>query len=72
MSIISIAEFLLFQDDFKPASVDTSQMASLNIEEEKSVTVNVPHIEVDCASQYSPIKKSEYGFSFSSFNFVVE
>ena len=36
----------LFADDFKPASVDTSQQSIVEIEENSSVSVTVPHVEV--------------------------
>ncbi len=35
-----------FVDDFKPASVDSSQMSAMSIGENNSVTVTVPHVEV--------------------------
>ena len=36
----------LLVDDFKPASVDTSQKSIVEIGQGNSVTVSVPHVEV--------------------------
>lgn len=34
----------MFIDDFKPASVDTSKKASLDVGDNQQVTVTVPHL----------------------------
>lgn len=36
----------LFADDFKPASMDTNQVAAVQVGKGNEVTVSVPHIEV--------------------------
>lgn len=44
------SRFVLNLDDFKPASVDTSKTATIDIESGKNVTVTVPNIEGSGAS----------------------
>lgn len=38
--------FFSFQDDFQPASVDTSQEGTLEVGQGHHVTLTVPHVEV--------------------------
>jgi len=37
---------MLVTDDFKPASIDTTQPAVIDIEQGNKVKVTVPHVEV--------------------------
>jgi len=39
---------MLIVVDFKPASIDTTQAAAIDIEQGNKVKVTVPHIEVGC------------------------
>ena len=39
---------LYYSDDFKPASVDTSKVSTVEAGDNNSVTVTVPHVEVNC------------------------
>jgi hypothetical protein len=36
--------YLLFADDFKPASVDVNKAAKLDVSSNNQVTVTVPHL----------------------------
>ena len=46
LAIVVYKYSMLCSDDFKPASVDTSQESSVEIGANNSVTVTVPHVEV--------------------------
>jgi len=41
---------MLIIDDFKPASIDTTQPAVIDIEQGNKVKVTVPHVEVRFSS----------------------
>jgi len=41
-----LLETIFFIDDFKPASVDTTQDSTVEVGEGHKITVTVPHVEV--------------------------
>ena len=42
-------------DDFQPASVDVTKMAAVEVQENSSVTVTVPHVEVKSPYFSNPV-----------------
>lgn len=45
VALCKVATDPMFSDDFKPASVDVSKMASVAVEKNQQVTVTVPHLD---------------------------
>jgi hypothetical protein len=50
--IVLFMKFVCFSDDFKPASMDTNQVATVQVGKGNEVSVSVPHVEVSTSVNF--------------------